>query len=73
MLLLGGGVNGGEVYGRWPGLDSSHLYENIDLAVTTDFRDIFAEILEKRMGIKNLAAVFPGYHLDEKRRLGVIP
>jgi uncharacterized protein (DUF1501 family) len=72
MLLLGGDVRGGRVYGKWPGLDSSHLYENRDLAVTTDFRDVFAEILSKRMGVKNLAAVFPGYDLDERRRPGVI-
>jgi Uncharacterized protein conserved in bacteria len=72
MLLLGGGVKGGKVYGKWPGLDSSHLYENRDLAVTTDFRDVFAEILAKRMGIVDLAPVFPGYDLDEKKRLGII-
>jgi uncharacterized protein (DUF1501 family) len=72
MLLLGGGVKGGRVYGRWPGLDASHLYENRDLAVTTDFRDVFAEILSKRNGIRNLAPVFPGYNLDEKKRLGLI-
>ena len=54
------------------GLDSSHLYENRDLAVTTDFRDVFAEILARRMGIKNLAPVFPGYGLEEKKRLGII-
>jgi uncharacterized protein (DUF1501 family) len=72
MLVLGGGVKGGKVYGRWPGLDSSHLYGNRDLAVTTDFRDIFAEILEKRMGLRDLKPVFPGYDLDEKKRLGVI-
>src|SRR5712692_7878851 len=72
MLLLGGGVKGGKVYGRWPGLDSSHLYENRDLAVTNDFREVFAEILEKRAGIKSLAPVFPGYDLDESKRLGLI-
>ena len=72
MLLLGCGVRGGKVYGKWPGLDSSHLYENRDLAVTTDFRDVFAEILAKRMAIKDLAPVFPGYDLDEKKRLGLI-
>ena len=72
MLLLGGGVKGGKVHGRWPGLDSSHLYENRDLAVTTDFRDVFAEILEKRMGIGNLKPVFPGYDLGERKRLGII-
>ena len=59
-------------YGKWPGLDSSHLYENRDLAVTTDFRDVFAEILTKRMGIADLKPVFPGYVLDEKKRLGII-
>ena len=72
MLLLGGGVAGGKVYGRWPGLAESKLYEGRDLAVTTDFRDVFAEVLEKRMGIGNLAPVFPGYDCDEKKRLGVI-
>jgi uncharacterized protein (DUF1501 family) len=72
MLLLGGGVKGGKVYGQWPGLDSSHLYENRDLAVTTDFRDIFAEVLEKRMGIGDLKPVFPGYALADNKRLGII-
>jgi uncharacterized protein (DUF1501 family) len=55
-----------------PGLDSSHLYENRDLAVTTDFRDVFAEVLAKSMGIADLAPVFPDYSLDERKRLGVI-
>jgi uncharacterized protein (DUF1501 family) len=72
MLLLGGGVRGGKVYGKWPGLDSSHLYENRDLAVTTDFRDVFAEILSKRMGVKDLKPVFPGYELDERKCLGIL-
>jgi uncharacterized protein (DUF1501 family) len=72
MLLLGGGVKGGKIYGKWPGLDSSHLYETRDLAVTTDFRDVFAEILGRRMGIRNLSPVFPDYRLDEKKRLGII-
>ena len=43
-----------------------------DLAVTTDFRDVFAEILAKRMGVTNLKVVFPRYDLDEKKRPGVI-
>jgi uncharacterized protein (DUF1501 family) len=72
MLLAGGGVKGGKVYGRWPGLDSSHLFENRDLAVTTDFRDVFAEILQKRAGVSNLAPVFPSYELKTDRRLGLI-
>ena len=61
MMLLGGGVKGGKVHGRWPGLDSSHLYENRDLAVTTDFRDIFGEILTKHLAVPSLKSVFPGY------------
>jgi uncharacterized protein (DUF1501 family) len=72
MLLLGGGVAGGRVYGKWPGLDSSHLYENRDLAVTTDFRDVFAEVLAKRLRVTALDRVFPGYDCAEGKRLGVI-
>ena len=68
MLLLGGGVKGGRVYGRWPGLDRSRLYEGRDLAVTTDFRDVFGEILTRRLGVSNLAAVFPGYAFSERNR-----
>lgn len=59
MLLAGGGVKGGKVHGQWPGLD--HLYENRDLAVTTDFRDVFAEILTKQLAVPSLKSVFPGY------------
>ena len=72
MLLLGGGVAGGKVYGKWPGLDSSHLDENRDLAVPTDFRDVFGEVLAKRMGVTALDRVFPGYDCAEGKRLGVI-
>ncbi|MEO8430297.1 MAG: DUF1501 domain-containing protein [Acidobacteriota bacterium] len=72
MLLLGGGVKGGKVYGRWPGLDASHLYENRDLAVTTDFRDVFAELLTKRLAVTSLERVFPGYTVDPRKSLGAI-
>ena len=71
-FLLGGGVKGGKVYGAWPGLASEKLYEGRDLAVTTDFRDIFAEVLAKRLGVAKLRTVFPGYALDENRRLNII-
>ena len=60
------------MYGKWPGLATERRYEGRDLAVTTDFRDVFAEILAKRLGIGNLKPVFPGYALDEKKRLGII-
>ncbi len=72
MLLAGGGVKGGKVHGKWPGLESGQLYENRDVAVTTDFRDVFAEILSRRLGVPDLGPVFPGYAIEEKKRLGII-
>jgi uncharacterized protein (DUF1501 family) len=72
MLLLGGGVRGGRIYGKWPGLDASHLYENRDLEVTTDFRDVFAEVLSRRMGVADLAPVFPGYDCAASKRPGIV-
>ncbi|MEU7908193.1 DUF1501 domain-containing protein [Actinoplanes sp. NPDC049118] len=58
MLLLGGGVVGGKVHGRWPGLGERHLVDG-DLAVTTDYRAVIAEILRKRCGLANTRSVFP--------------
>ena len=61
MFVFGGPVNGGRVYGRWPGLDSSQLYENRDLALTTDFRTVLGEAVYQHLGNKDLAQVFPGF------------
>jgi uncharacterized protein (DUF1501 family) len=61
MFVLGSPVKGGRVYGRWPGLDQSQLYEGRDLALTTDFRQVIGEAVAKHMGNENLAQVFPGY------------
>jgi uncharacterized protein (DUF1501 family) len=61
MLVIGGGVRGGRVYGRWPGLLREQRYEGRDLAVTTDFRDVFGEIVDRHLGLSDLRAVFPGY------------
>ena len=61
MFVLGGPVKGGKVYGRWPGLDQSQLYEGRDLALTTDFRQVIGEAVARHMGNRNLAEVFPGY------------
>jgi uncharacterized protein (DUF1501 family) len=61
MFVLGGPVKGGQVYGRWPGLDQSQLYEGRDLALTTDFRQVIGEAVSRHMGNKNLAEVFPGF------------
>jgi uncharacterized protein (DUF1501 family) len=61
MFVMGGPVKGGKVYGRWPGLDQSQLYEGRDLAVTTDFRQILGEAVYGHLGNKALDQVFPGF------------
>ena len=61
MFALGGSVKGGKVYGKWPGLKSHQLYEGRDLAITTDFRDVFAESVTKHLGAKDVSKIFPGY------------
>jgi uncharacterized protein (DUF1501 family) len=62
MLVLGNSVKGGKVYGDWKGLKPDQLNEGRDLAVTTDFRDVFAESAYKHMGAKDLAKIFPNYN-----------
>jgi len=69
MLVLGGGVKGGKVYGKWPGLEKEQLYEGRDLALTTDFRDVLGEVVAKHLGNANLSAVFPGYENPKFRGL----
>ena len=72
MLVLGGPVNGGTVLGRWPGLDPAQRFEGRDVQVTTDFRDLFAEILARHLGARDLSAVFPGFTPDPGRFPGAI-
>jgi uncharacterized protein (DUF1501 family) len=38
-------VQGGKVYGEWPGLDDHQLNDGRDLALTTDFRYVLGEPL----------------------------
>lgn len=64
MFVLGGSVNGRKVFGNWPGLSNAQLYDQADLAITTDYRTVLAEILTKRAGNPNITGangVFPGY------------
>jgi uncharacterized protein (DUF1501 family) len=67
MWLLGGGVRGGRVLGRWPGLAEEALADG-DLAVTTDFRDVLGELVTRRLGNPEVDQVFPGHRL---RPLGI--
>jgi uncharacterized protein (DUF1501 family) len=59
MMVLGDGVNGGQAFGRWPGLATEQLDEGMDLAVTTDFRDVLASVLVQHGAADGLASVFP--------------
>ncbi len=72
MLVLGGGVRGRRVVGRWPGLEREQRFEGRDLAVTTDFRDLFAEIAARHLGIVQLDALFPGHVVTPERFPGVL-
>ena len=72
MFALGGSVKGGKVYGKWPGLKSNELNEQRDLAITTDFRDVFAELAKNHLGATNLTAIFPGYQLNTSNFKGLI-
>jgi len=60
MFVLGGGVKGGRVHGRWPGLSRERLHEGRDLAVTTDFRSLFAEVAVRHLGVPG-EPLFPGF------------
>ena len=68
VLLLGGGVVGGRVHGRWPGLAGTDLVDG-DLAGTTDYRLLLAEILRTRCGFGSTAGIFPGLRGDP---LGIV-
>jgi uncharacterized protein (DUF1501 family) len=61
MLLMGGHVAGGQVHGAWPGLGDEQLVGPGDLAVTTDYRDVLAEVCAKRLNNSAVEAIFPGY------------
>jgi uncharacterized protein (DUF1501 family) len=72
MWVLGGGIRGGKVYGQWPGLSSSALYQGRDLAITTDFRDVVMTVLGDRFHLDGgqLAQIFPRF--EPSRRLPLV-
>ena len=61
MLIAGGGIRGGKVYGRWPGLAPDELDEQGNLRVTTDYRDVLAEIVDRRLKSAAVATAFPDF------------
>ena len=72
ILALGGPVNGGRVYGEWPGLSPGKLFEGRDLALTTDFRAVFAEILVRHMSARNTAGILTGFKASPQRFRGLL-
>ena len=71
MFVLGNSVRGG-VYGQWPGLKTDQLYEGRDLALTTDFRNVFGEVAALHLGSSSLQTVFPGYALNKSQFKGFL-
>jgi uncharacterized protein (DUF1501 family) len=70
MFAIGGGVRGGRVHGRWPGLAREQLHEGRDLALTTDFRTVFSEAVTGHLGSSGLETLFPGF--TGPRRFGLL-
>ena len=62
MMIVGGAVRGGKVYGRWPGLAQEQRFQGRDLAVTTDFRSVFSEVVRGHLGLVDTRHVFPGFN-----------
>ena len=72
MLILGNSVKGGAVFGNWKGLRNDQLNEGRDLAVTTDFRDVFAEVANKHLGVRDLNSLFPKYQVNTNNFRGFL-
>lgn len=70
MFAFGGGIKGGKIYGDWPGLEREQLYEERDLNLTTDFRDVLGELVVRHLGNSQISHVFPGY--DQPKYRGLI-
>ena len=71
LFVIGGHVKGGKVHGKWPGLEQEQLYEGRDLALTTDFRSVFAEVVQDHLGARALDRIFPGFAASPRDFLGV--
>jgi uncharacterized protein (DUF1501 family) len=72
LFVIGGHVKGGKVHGKWPGLEQEQLYEGRDLALTTDFRSVFAEVVSHHLGARALDRIFPGFSASPSSFLGVV-
>lgn len=73
MLVMGGGINGGRIYGTWPGLAGDQLFDGRDLRITTDYRHVLSELLVTRLGnkVENLSAIFPNGYTPPSQWMGI--
>ena len=72
LFVIGGHVKGGKVHGKWQGLEPEQLYEGRDLAQTTDFRSVFAEVVSHHLGARSLDRIFPGFAASPANYVGVV-
>ena len=72
LFVIGGHVKGGKVHGKWPGLEQEQLYEGRDLALTTDFRSVFAEVVSDHLGARAVDRIFPGFAASPRDFLGIV-
>jgi uncharacterized protein (DUF1501 family) len=66
MLMAGGALRGGRVYGAWPGLAEADLFARRDLMSTSDVRGWAAHVMQGLYGTdRNLleTVVFPGLQM----------
>jgi uncharacterized protein (DUF1501 family) len=71
MLVLGGRVNGGRLFGTFGGLQAGQLFQNEDVATTVDFRRVLSEVVTGHLGNNQINSVFPGYAYEGP--LGILP
>jgi uncharacterized protein (DUF1501 family) len=64
MMMLGANVKGGKMYGKWPSLANDDLDEGADLAITTDYRTVLAEVMSKHMGFADTEKLFPKFKAE---------
>ncbi|UWR15035.1 DUF1501 domain-containing protein [Sulfitobacter sp. M368] len=66
MMMAGGAIRGGRVFGRWPGLGEQALYQERDLMPTDDVRAPVAWIMRGMTGLPISTLqdkVFPGLEM----------
>jgi uncharacterized protein (DUF1501 family) len=69
MFVIGGDVKGGAIHGDWTGLADKDLYQGRDVAVTTDFRNVYHTVLKNHFDYKTPQEFFPDFRPSEIRSL----